>query len=191
VNLYFGRQTAPEEVIWSYSGVRSLYDDGAEDAKAVTRDYHLELDDDPGPKLLSVFGGKITTARALAEEALDRLELGGDKITSNSPLPGGDQSDDPAQLEKIGSWLPAPLLARLSRSYGSRLRNMLEGCESEADLGWHFGAGLYEAEVRYLMAHEFARTVDDILWRRTKLGLQISAAGRDSLAAWIETHGPS
>lgn len=192
VNIYFNRQTAPEDVIWSYSGVRSLHDDGAEEAKAVTRDYHLELDDDPGPKLLSVFGGKITTARALAEEALDRLEIGGDSITSTSPLPGGGLSPDfSAFLEELGHWMPAPLLSRLSRSYGSRLRDMLGDASSDLDLGWHFGAGLYETEVRYLMAHEFACTVDDILWRRTKLGLHISAAGRQALAVWLETHGPS
>jgi glycerol-3-phosphate dehydrogenase len=192
VNLYFRRQTTPDDVIWSYSGVRSLYDDGAEDAKAVTRDYRLELDDDPGPKLLSVFGGKITTARALAEEALDRLEIGGDSIPSISTLPGGDLSADfGAYVEEVGRWMPAPLLSRLSRSYGTRLREMLGDATSDLDLGWHFGAGLYEAEVRYLMAHEFARTVDDMLWRRTKLGLHISAAGRQALAVWLETHGPS
>jgi glycerol-3-phosphate dehydrogenase len=192
VNLYFKRQTTPEGVIWSYSGVRSLHDDGAEEAKAVTRDYRLELDDDPGPKLLSVFGGKITTARALAEEALDRLEIGGDSVTSTSPLPGGDLSADfGAYVEEVGRWMPAPLLSRLSRSYGTRLREMLDGASSESDLGWHYGAGLYESEVRYLIVHEFARTIDDILWRRTKLGLQISAAGREALAVWLETHGPS
>ena len=191
-NLYFERQTAPDDVIWSYSGVRSLFDDGAEDAKAVTRDYHLELDDEPGAKLLSVFGGKITTARALAEEALDRLGIGGDSITRTAPLPGGDKSRDfDAYLEELGSWMPAPLLSRLSRSYGTRLREMLSASSSEAALGWHFGAGLYEAEVRYLMAHEFARDVDDILWRRTKLGLHISAAGREALAVWMRSQGPS
>jgi glycerol-3-phosphate dehydrogenase len=91
VNLYFRRQTAPGEILSSYSGIRSLYDDGAGDAKAVTRDYHLELDDDPGPKLLSVFGGKITTARALAEEALAKLGIEGGRWTASAPLPAGDQ----------------------------------------------------------------------------------------------------
>ncbi len=91
VNRYFRRQTAPDEILSSYSGIRSLYDDGAGDAKAVTRDYHLELDEDPGPKLLSVFGGKITTARALAEEALAKLGIEGERWTASAPLPAGNQ----------------------------------------------------------------------------------------------------
>lgn len=192
VNLYFERQTRPEEVVWSYSGVRSLYDDGATSAQAVTRDYHLELDADPGAKLLSVFGGKITTARALAEEALDRIGIEGRKSTSWSSLPGGDiYPAFNAYLEDVATWMPADILLRLSRSYGTRLRELLGGAGSPKALGRHFGEGLYEREVRYLMAHEFARSADDILWRRTKLGLRMKPKDRDALASWMAAHGPS
>jgi glycerol-3-phosphate dehydrogenase len=186
-NRYFVRETRPEDVVWSYSGIRSLHDDGAESAQAVTRDYHLELDDSAGARLLSVFGGKITTARALAEEALDRLGVtSGRKVTATSALPGGDIGPDYlGYLERLGAWMPAPLLLRLSRAYGTRLREMTGEATSLRGLGRHFGAGLYEAEVRYLHAREFARTAEDMMWRRTKLGLDLSVGERERLAAWI------
>jgi glycerol-3-phosphate dehydrogenase len=185
-NLYFQRQIAPADVVWSYSGVRSLYDDGAQSAQAVTRDYHLELDGDPGPKLLSVFGGKITTARALADEALDKLGIEKGSSTAFSPLPGGDIFDAfNIYLGQLAEWMPGPLLIRLSRAYGTRLPNLLAGASSVEDLGRDLGAGLHEAEVRYLQAHEFARTADDILWRRTKLGLHMSESERQAVAAFV------
>ena len=189
-NSYFTRQTAPGDVIWSYAGIRSLYDDGEAEAKNVTRDYRLELDPTPGPKLLSVFGGKITTARALALEALDKLGVGGLRFTATSTLPGGNLSaafND--RLRELRSWLPAPLLIRLAEAYGTRIDAVLGEAASIVDLGRHFGAGLYEAEVRYLMDTEFARTADDILWRRSKLGLELSAAEQADLADWIGTRG--
>ena len=121
-NLYFEKATVPGDVAWSYSGIRALVDDGSAKAKDVTRDYHLELDPGPGAKLLSVFGGKITTARALATEALDRLGVGGFKFTATSPLPGGDINRGyNAWLTELAAWMPAPLLNRLSRAYGTRL----------------------------------------------------------------------
>jgi glycerol-3-phosphate dehydrogenase len=183
VNLYFRRKTAPGHVVWSYAGVRSLHDDGVADAKAVTRDYHLELDKEPGAKLLSVFGGKITTARALAEEALDRLRIRGRSQTADRYLPGGEMTrlrEDPAQGR-----LPGPLLSRLASAYGGRISDVLSGAKDMAGLGRHFGAGLYEVEVRYLREREFARTADDILWRRTKLGLRMNAAEREALARYL------
>jgi len=185
-NRYFVRQIAAEDVAWSYSGVRSLYDDGREDAKAVTRDYSLELDQDPGAKLLSVFGGKITTARALAEEAVDMLGIKGRKATERSALPGGDIG--PAFLlymESLARWMPRPLLTRLSRAYGTRLAELLGSAMSVRDLGRDFGCGLTEAEIRYLQRHEFARMAEDILWRRTKLGLHMTQAQRDAVAAFV------
>jgi glycerol-3-phosphate dehydrogenase len=185
-NAYFTRQIAPADVLWSYSGVRSLYDDGAREAKDVTRDFHLALDEAPGPKLLSVFGGKITTARALALDALDRLGVAGFKFTATSTLPGGNiGAAFNAWLVELARWMPAPLIERLKRAYGTRLKVMLDGAASMADLGRDFGAGLHEREVRYLIDVEFARTADDILWRRTKLGLEMSAGETDALAAWI------
>jgi glycerol-3-phosphate dehydrogenase len=185
-NAYFVQQTAPGDVLWSYAGVRSLHDDGAREAKDVSRDYRLERDGAPGAKLLSVFGGKITTARALALEALDALGVGGLKFTALAPLPGGNVTAAfNRRLEDLAAWLPAPLLSRLASAYGTRIDSLLGDAESLADLGRHFGAGLYEAEVRYLRDVEFARTADDILWRRTKLGLAMSKAEAAGLAKWM------
>lgn len=185
-NLYFRSQVAPADIVWSYSGVRSLYDDGAENAQAVTRDYHLELDEDPGGKLLSVFGGKITTARALAEEALDTIGLEGAAKTAGSALPGGDISQPfNLYLEQLSEWMPRPLVRRLSRAYGTRLPKLLNGATDMKGLGRDFGGGLYEAEVRHLVNHEFARTTEDILWRRTKLGLHMTDAQQQALAQWL------
>jgi glycerol-3-phosphate dehydrogenase len=185
-NIYFVKQTAPGDLVWSYSGVRSLYDDGADDAKAVSRDYHLELDDDPGPKLLSIFGGKITTARALAEEALDILGLEGRKSTRVAALPGGDLFPKYlTYLDALSAWMPQSLIARLSHAYGTRLRELLDGASSLAELGRHFGAGLYEKEVQYLVENEFARSADDIIWRRTKLGLHMSDAEQRALVKFL------
>ncbi|QAY75236.1 glycerol-3-phosphate dehydrogenase [Sphingosinicella sp. BN140058] len=183
---YFARQDAPCDIVWSYSGVRALFDDGASDPSAVTRDYHLELDDARGPKLLSVFGGKITTARALAEEALDRLGLDGRRATDWLSLPGGDLT--PAFLDwlnALSAWMPQPLIARLSRAYGTRLRDMIGNAARLSDLGRDFGGGLYETELRYLSTHEFARTGEDVLWRRTKLGLDLSEAEQRAVDVWM------
>jgi glycerol-3-phosphate dehydrogenase len=183
---YFVKQVVPADVVWSYAGVRSLYDDGARDARAVTRDWHLELDAGPAAKLLSVFGGKITTARALAEHALDRLGVEGRRSTAWKSLPGGDLY--PAFLDwlrALSAWMPPPMVSRLSQAYGTRLKDLIGGSSSLADLGRHFGAGLYEAEVRWLTAREFARTADDILWRRTKLGLRFTPAQTKALEAFL------
>ncbi len=185
-NAYFARQTAPDQLIWSYSGIRSLYDDGAAAAKDVSRDYHLDLDPTPGPKLLSVFGGKITTARALALEAMDALGVGGFKFTATNPLPGGDiMSGFNARLEQLAEWMPLPTLHRLSRAYGTRLDRLLDGATSMKQLGRRFGADLYEAEVRYLLDQEFARTADDILWRRSKLGLKLTPKEQHALRKFV------
>jgi glycerol-3-phosphate dehydrogenase len=185
-NQYFSAQLSPADVLWGFSGVRSLYDDGATAAQAVTRDYRLELEQAPGAKLLSVFGGKLTTARALASEALDKLGCRGLKFTRTAPLPGGDLLPPfLAWLETVAAWLPADLLGRLSRSYGTRLRDLIGDARSVSELGRHFGAGLYEAEVRYLRDKEFARSAEDILWRRTKLGLRMSASEVEALERYL------
>jgi glycerol-3-phosphate dehydrogenase len=187
VDRYFTVQVVPRDVVWSYAGVRALWDDGSADPKAVTRDYRLELDSTPGPKLLSVFGGKITTARALAQEALDRLGVDGRRSTSHTFLPGGDLYPDfLLWLDRLARWMPQPLVARLSRAYGTRLRDMLGESAGAADLGRDFGAGLYEAELRWLRDREFARTADDVLWRRTKLGLAMSAEQARAVEEWFK-----
>ena len=185
-NAYFRHAIAPADVVWSYSGVRSLHDDGSASAKDVSRDYHLERDPGPGAPLLSVFGGKITTARALAVEALERLDVEGFKFTATSPLPGGAITPGfNLWLAELGRWMPADLLHRLATAYGTRLDRLLDGIDSMAGLGRHFGAGLYQAELRYLLDTEFARTADDVLWRRTKLGLRMTKPERDRLDSEI------
>jgi glycerol-3-phosphate dehydrogenase len=191
-NSYFRRQTAPGDVVWSYAGIRSLYDDGAADAKDVTRDYRLELEQAEGAKLLSVFGGKITTARALAAEALETLGIGGFKFTRTAALPGGDLTPEFNRwLEEIGAWMPQPMLLRMAQAYGTRMRRLIEDAAALADLGRHFGADLFEAEVRYLVEKEFARTAEDILWRRTKLGLRLSEAEQRELARFLGGTAPA
>ena len=182
INIYFRQPTKPEDVVWSFAGVRALHDDGSVSAKDVSRDYHLELDPAPGAKLLSVFGGKITTARALSVEALELLGVGGYKFTATTPLPGGAITPGfNAWLAELGGWMPAPLLQRLATAYGTRLDRLLDGVDSMAQLGRHYGAGLYEAELDYLLETEFARSAEDILWRRSKLGLQMSKSEQEEL----------
>jgi glycerol-3-phosphate dehydrogenase len=185
-NRYFDRQIVPADRVWSYSGIRSLHDDGSAAAQAVTRDYHLELDEDGGAKLLSIFGGKITTARALAQEAMDRLGIEGRRSTAWMTLPGGDIFPGFLDwLRAISTWMPAAMSARMAQAYGTRMQEMLAEAACLADLGRHFGCGLYEREVRWLVEREYARTADDVLWRRTKLGLDIDAAGKKALEAFL------
>ena len=169
-NRHFVKQIGPADVVRTYSGVRPLYDDGASEAKAVTRDYVLELDKN-GPPLLSVFGGKITTARHLAEEAIDKLGLkpGG---TREAVFPGGDIGDFDAFIADVRRRYPflgADQSHRMARAYGSMLHDFVV-----PDMGEDFGGGLTAREVDWLVAHEWARTVDDVIWRRTKLGLVLN-----------------
>jgi glycerol-3-phosphate dehydrogenase len=202
VSEYLAKSVTPEAVVWTYSGVRPLYDDGASEAKAATRDYVFELDTPGGAPLLSIFGGKITTHRRLAEEALERLApyLRGAKAregwTAKSPLPGGDFDVSAiaaltSELVRDYPFLEAAHANRLAHAYGTRAGKILAHATSMADLGKSFGATLTEAEVRYLIASEWARTAEDIVWRRTKLGLRLSAAEIAALGDWIEAHEPS
>jgi glycerol-3-phosphate dehydrogenase len=188
-NLYFTRRTGPADIIWSYAGVRALHDDGSTAPKDVTREHHLELAAGGGGRLLSVFGGKITTARALAEQALAKLGVSGPSGTDIRPLPGGEPDPElPRRLADLG-WLPPAVLARMVAAYGSRVGAVIGGAASLDGLGRHFGQGLYEAEVRYLVETEFARGADDILWRRTKLGLAMTAGEQAALGEFLQ--GPS
>ncbi len=188
VNHFLRRQVEREDIVWSYSGLRPLYDDGALNASVVTRDYAFDLDAPAGaPPALSVFGGKITTARRLAEHALDDLAPylppHGGAWTESAIFPGGDMAFDEflAHLEAERPFLGAALALRLVRAYGTRADRFLKHARSMEDLGRDFGCGLTEAEVRYLVENEWARKAEDILWRRSKLGLHMSEAQRDGL----------
>ena len=183
---YFARQVTPADVVWSYAGVRALHRDRHDSARTVSRDYHLKRSAAGGPPLLSVFGGKLTTARALAQQAVDMLGIEGRRSTSWLHLPGGDLY--PAYLDwlrGLTAWMPLPIVERMSKAYGTRLKELLGDADDLAGLGRHFGAGLYEKEVRWLVEREFARTAEDILWRRTKLGLRFSPAQVDALQTWL------
>ena len=184
---YFARSISPADVVWSYAGVRPLHDDHVPDAKAATRDYVLELDAPPAcAPLLSIFGGKITTYRRLAEAALERLAPFLPSFsrhragwTAFTALPGGVACDPAALAQKLARdypFLEPSHASRLAATYGERAQRILAGARTTTDLGMAFGATLTEAEVRYLMGQEFARTAADVLWRRTKLGLVFSDA---------------
>jgi glycerol-3-phosphate dehydrogenase len=204
VSEYLAKPVKPEDVVWTYAGVRPLYDDGASEAKAATRDYVFELDTPGGVPLLSIYGGKITTYRRLAEEALQRLEpylrssnLRRSKAregwTAKSPLPGGDLdvsaiSALTAELLRTYPFLEPAHANRLAHAYGTRASRLLGSAKSPADLGQSFGATLTESEVRYLMSSEWARTAEDIVWRRSKLGLRLSPAEIAAIDDWIAAH---
>ncbi|MGQ0567427.1 MAG: glycerol-3-phosphate dehydrogenase [Gemmobacter sp.] len=185
---YFARAVTPADVVWTYSGVRPLYNDGAKSATAATRDYVLSLDTN-GPPLLNVFGGKITTYRRLAESALAKLAphfpQAKGEWTARVPLPGGDFPHDgvarlTAEISARYPFLTPYWAGRLIRAYGSEAAQVLGEARAAADLGRDFGATLTEAEVRWLMSREFAQRADDVVWRRTKLGLRLTA---DQIAA--------
>lgn len=193
LNRYFRRETTPADVIWSYAGVRPLLDDHASDIAAVTRDYTLEYDEDRArAPLLSVLGGKITTYRRLAEEALALLSRRLGNVpgawTEDARLPGGDIADADfdrffADLRSYYHWLPLDLLRRYAHAYGTRIHRLLDGASGLSALGQDLGGGLFEAEVEYLVKHEWARSADDILWRRSKRGLYAGPNTIDRLEA--------
>lgn len=188
VNRYFTRQTTPAGVVSTWSGVRPLHDDGEARAQNVTRDYVLELDE-AGPPLLSVFGGKITTARALAEEAMEKIGplLGVEARTKTRArvFPGGAIAEFERFLAKARTCWPflgEDRSRRMAHAYGRCLEDMLREVKSEADMGADLGTGLTEIEVRWMRDHEWARTAEDVLWRRSKIGLHASAG----IAARVE-----
>ncbi len=200
VSEYFVKPVTPDNVVWTYSGVRPLYDDGDSVAQKVTRDFVLELDAPRGnPPLLSVFGGKLTTYRHLAEETLQKLKPwmdgAGPAWTRGAPLPGGDFPVNgfgslKARIAGDYPGLPQGLIDRLARAYGTRSWLVLGDAKTLADLGVRFGADLYERETAYLVRHEWAREADDILWRRSKLGLRFTPDERAALAKWLKTQPP-
>jgi len=198
VNEHFRTAISPADVVWSFAGVRSLYDDewskSQEAPQDTPRDYVLALDDKRGAApLLAIYGGKITTYRRLAEAALDRLAPfvgGGPAWTANAPLPGGEFAVDGLELLVSKTRTSWPFLSeqqahRLVNAYGMRVGRILGSARSLDDLGPMLGADLTAAEVRYLMQQEWAQTADDVLWRRSKLGLRVSPMERERLAEFM------
>ncbi|HPU54126.1 MAG TPA: glycerol-3-phosphate dehydrogenase [Burkholderiaceae bacterium] len=202
ISRYFRQSVSPADVVWQYSGVRPLLDDESGDPSAVTRDYALELDR-AGAPLLSVWGGKITTSRKLAEEAVDALlpalGLQRDAWTGSALLPGGDLSAviGPASRPDLDferfvrlsgerrPWLPATLLHRWARAYGSRIERLLEGVESMAQLGEAVAPGLHEREIDFLRREEWVQSAQDLLWRRSKLGLHLTDEQRAAVERFM------
>ena len=198
---YFKKRVDPADVVWSWSGLRPLFDDGQDNISAITRDYALRVyQTHEGGPILSVFGGKITTGRQLAESAMKELRKFfpslGPSWTHKTPFPGGDVpgSDFEGFIRKLIEQypsLPSTLVRDYVRRYGTRALSMLRSVKDVRDLGKNFGGELYEREVRYLMQEEFAQTADDILWRRTKLGLRVPKEGVRQLEAWIKSRTDS
>jgi glycerol-3-phosphate dehydrogenase len=195
-NAYLARPIASSDVVWSYSGVRPLYDDGSVDPSDVTRDYVLELDaaSDGRAPVLSIFGGKITTYRRLAEAALSELAPFFPAMkgawTRKTPLPGGDiKRGGMAALDRALSarypWLPEQLRSALVRRHGTRAPQVLGEARSVEELGRHFGHTLYAAEVDHFVAQEWARSAEDVLWRRTKCGLHLDAPAQEAVGAYL------
>ncbi|MGH8185756.1 MAG: glycerol-3-phosphate dehydrogenase, partial [Steroidobacteraceae bacterium] len=199
VNAYFRRAVTPAEVRWTYAGVRPLLEDASAKASRVTRDYRIEVvESDEHPLVLSLFGGKLTTYRQLAETVMSKLQplIGGSARawTQRSPLPGGDMphADFDAFLKTVlARWpfLPEVVAHRLARAYGTRIEKVLGTATTMQDLGQHFGASLTQAEIDYLIAHEWARSADDILWRRTKAGLSLDDNSQQALARYMAARG--
>lgn len=200
VNAHFKRQLSRQDILRSFSGVRPLCDDESDDPSAVTRDYTLALDKTPGEApLLSVFGGKLTTYRKLAEAALEQLKphfAGVMKAswTASAALPGGEAmttvEDLAIQLMERLRQLDPALARRWASTYGSRIWRLLDGAHNLSELGEHLGAGLYAREVEYLVREEWARDADDILWRRTKLGLFLNARQKERLEQLLSSESP-
>ena len=194
VNRYFKEKLDRSDVLETFSGVRPLFDDGKGNPSAVTRDYVFDLDETGGAPLLNIFGGKITTFRELAERGMGKLapffpEIGPD-WTHAAPLPGGDMDDADYEtfrntMKSAYPWMPGPLREHYGRHYGTRIDRIVKDATSVEQLGRHFGGLLYEAEVSYLIANEWAETAEDILWRRTKHRLHMTADERSAFETWF------
>lgn len=196
ISEYFEKPVSPADVVWSFSGIRPLFDDGGSSAQATTRDYVLDLtdQDDVLPKL-SIFGGKITSYRELSEEVLGRLSGYFPQMkpawTKTAALPGGDFDAEGFEqlVDKLQAdcpVLPAALARRLCRSYGTRAWKIVSGVRALEDLGQDFGAGLYQAELTYLQTDEWARSAEDVMWRRGKLGLHLDQDQKAGLNQWMD-----
>jgi len=196
-NAHFKKQLARDDVVWTYSGVRPLCDDESDSPQAITRDYTLDIHDVNGQApLLSVFGGKLTTYRKLAEHALEKLAPYykgiGPAWTKGAVLPGGDIGDNrddyAAKLRRRFPFITEGMARHYARTYGSNTELFLGEAKEIADLGEHFGHELYEAELRYLVEHEWVRRLDDAIWRRTKEGMWLNAEQQSRVAQWLQQH---
>jgi len=193
-SVYFEKPINPKDAVWTYAGVRPLYDDASANASTVTRDYKLDLDTTSGAPILSVYGGKLTTYRKLSEDALDMLtpvlDIDYPAWTSSAVLPGGDIVDFNfdafvSQARNKFPWLNNNVLKDYTRNYGTRITLLIDSAKSMEDMGINFGGGLFQQEVDYLMRYEWAKEVEDILWRRSKKGLAISVDGAGRLNEYI------
>lgn len=195
VNSHFKKQLTPADMVWSYSGVRPLMDDEGGSAQKASRDYTFEVDAPAGEApLLSVFGGKITTYRKLAEAATNAIckhfPEAGAPWTKTATMPGGDFSDHQSLNREFQSrypWLPQDVRKRYARTYGTLTHTLLDGISSPEEMGEHFGATLYACEVDYLIKNEWATTAEDVLWRRTKQGLRLGEEQQQQLESYIAT----
>jgi len=195
VNRYFKQKLRRDDVEETFSGVRPLFDDGQGNPSAVTRDYVFDLDETGGAPMLNVFGGKITTFRELAERGMHKLQkffpgMGKD-WTDSAPLPGGDMENADYEtfrdrMKTDYPWMPAALRRHYGRLYGTEIMAIVGSTDSLEGLGRHFGGNLYEAEARYLVENEWARTAEDVLWRRTKHRLHLSDAEQAAFTVWFD-----
>tara|TARA_B100000508_G_scaffold139324_1_gene137080 strand:- start:800 stop:2299 length:1500 start_codon:yes stop_codon:yes gene_type:complete len=196
INGYFTQKIHPSDVLWSFSGVRPLHKENTDNLSALSRDYALELNEIDKTPLVNIFGGKITTYRQLAEHALSKLNpyfpAAKPAWTADNPLPGGDLGTDIESyietLRREYSFLPEAQIKRYVHAYGSHARKLLYRCQHLNDLGEYFGADLYQREVDYLVEHEWAEQADDILWRRSKLGLHFSLQQAARLSEYLKKH---
>ncbi|KAA1187897.1 glycerol-3-phosphate dehydrogenase [Photorhabdus heterorhabditis] len=194
-NDHFKKQLSREDIVWTYSGVRPLCDDESDSPQAITRDYTLDIHDEQGKApLLSIFGGKLTTYRKLAEHAMDKLVQyypdAKKAWTKNGQLPGGnlegcDRDGYARLLRKRYNWLPEGVAVRYARTYGSNSELILQSANNLTDLGESFGQGLYEAELRYLLDNEWVVELDDAIWRRTKLGMWLNEEQKQRITVWL------
>jgi glycerol-3-phosphate dehydrogenase len=194
-NPHFHHKITRNDIIWHYSGVRPLIDSAAGASTELSREYHLELQQVEGAPILSVYGGKLTTYRTLAQRAVNQIVAffpgHYPAWTGSAPLPGGDLPEGNFHdflngLNRQYPWVPPSMRERLARQYGTRIHRVLEGATSLADLGEYFGADCYEQELRYLIKDEWAQTLDDLLYRRTKLGLHLNSEEKMKISDWLD-----
>ena len=193
-NKYFKKSISQNDVVWTYSGVRPLYNDGTSSATAATRDYVLKVNQSAGGPVLNIFGGKITTYRRLAEAALDLIDTQFDqktsKWTAKASMPGGDfpvhgVSELRKALSKSLPFLSSQTIRRLIRQYGTESRLIFAGCQTSKDLGQNFGNEIFQRELDWAIANEWVSCADDFLWRRSKLGLRVASEEKSKIECYI------